>query len=149
MRVIHYFCVALFITWLDLTSQLGFPHVEMYFSPFLGGGSDCGSVTFHYSRLYSVSFQSAVGLLLKWDYWPLPLIMLPQCMCVCVYAVSTTIKIWTSEGKTKYMICSVNNIYGSFLSLSLLSPLFSEASLVCQQDERKNCYTCAKFPLRK
>lgn len=47
------------------------------------------------------------------------------------------------------MTCSVNNIYGSFLSFSFLSPFFSEASLACQQDERKNCYTCAKFPLGK
>lgn len=68
MRLIHYLCVALFIISLDLTCQLGFPHVEMYFSPYLEDVCECGSVTFHYFGLYSVSFQSAVGLLLKWDY---------------------------------------------------------------------------------
>lgn len=52
-------CVALFIIWVELIWQFGFPRVEMYFSLYLEDGSECGSVTFHYFRLYSVSFQSA------------------------------------------------------------------------------------------
>lgn len=58
-------CVALFIIWVELIWKFGFPHVEMYFSPCLEDGSECGSVTFHYFRLYSFSFQSAAELFLK------------------------------------------------------------------------------------
>lgn len=34
-------------------------------------------------------------------------------------------------------------------SFFFTSLFLSEASLVHQQDERKNCYTCVKFPLGK
>lgn len=62
--MIHYLCAVLFTVRTDLTCQLGFPHVE-HISFHIWRMTVNVTVIFYYFRLYFVSFQTAVGLLLK------------------------------------------------------------------------------------